>query len=130
MEDRASEAHSANIDELFSRYKTLRLHYFPNWKVSPWEKRDHDAAVQVFLRDLEAYLLGNDWSLEKKTDKEMLFRYIQTPEVFLKISHKLDYFGVETVYLIEVELRRERSVLWPELLAEGEVVFDHLRRME
>ena len=55
------------IDELSEQYKTLKLTYFPHGRMTPWEKREKDATVNTFLRDLETYLLENHWSVSKKT---------------------------------------------------------------
>jgi len=117
------------VDELSERYKTLRLTYFPHWRVSSWEKREKDTTVNAFLGDLEAYLLENHWLVGKRSRDEREYRYEKDPQILLRIKNYRDYFGVHTVYLIEMYLMRDRGILWAKVLADGELVFDHLERM-
>lgn len=117
------------IDELLERHKTVRLTYFPHWKVTPWEKREKEAAVDAFLGDLEAYLLENHWSVQKHTRDSRVYQYGRDPQILLRIHNHIDYFGVHTVYVIEIKLIRQRPALWDRVLAEGELVFDYLKGM-
>ena len=117
------------LSELLERYKNIRLIYFPHWKVAPWEKREKEAVISAFLGDLETYLLKNDWSVEKRDKNARRYQYGKNPTLFLEIKSYVDYFGVHTVYLIEIELIKERAMLWDKVLADGELVFDYLKRM-
>jgi hypothetical protein len=118
-----------DIDDLLERYRDLRLSYFPHWNVTPWEKREKETAVNAFLGDLEAYLVAKDWLVEKREGDARVYKYGRNPELLLKIRNSVDYFGVHTVYLVEMKLIKERAVLPDKVLASGELVFDHLRRM-
>lgn len=129
MSPEAQSVNRPKTDELYDRYKALMLTYFPHWKVSPWEKKEQDAKVTAFLSDLEAYLLENHWSVETRSEKMRLYRYEKDPKLSLRIRNYMDYFGVHTVYLIEIKLIREEVLPWAKVEAEGEVVFDRLRRM-
>jgi len=129
MDGEAGEVKEEKLDTLSERYKTLRLTYFPHWRVSPWEKREKEAVVGAFLEDLEAYLLENRWSVQERGPESRTYRFEEDPRTFLKIRNYIDYFGVHTVYLIEIRLVRERPGLWDKVLAEGELVFDYLKRM-
>jgi len=97
--------------------------------VAPWEKREKEAVISAFLGDLETYLLKNDWSVEKRDKNARRYQYGKNPTLFLEIKNYIDYFGVHTVYLIEIELIKERAMLWGKVLADGELVFDYLKRM-
>ena len=129
MGERVQAMENTKIDELAEQYKALKLTYFPHWKVTPWDRRAKDATVDAYLGDLEAYLLENGWSVEERSKDARVYRYEKDPEILLKIRNHMDYFGVHTVYLIEMELIRERSMPWARVIAQGEVVFDHLRKM-
>jgi hypothetical protein len=116
------------IDDLSERYKGLQLTYFRHRKVTPWEKREKDATVNPFLTDLEQYLLENDWSVENRTEHAKVYRHRTDPRILLKVRNYVDYFGVHTVYLIEVQLVKERAILWAKVVADGELVFDYLKK--
>lgn len=117
------------IDELLERYRNLRLTYFPHWKVSPWEKREKESTVNAFLNDLEAMLLGKHWTLESRSEDTRIYRNGNDPRISLRIRNYVDYFGVHTVYLIDIYLMKKRNVLWDKVVADGELVFDHLKKM-
>jgi hypothetical protein len=129
MDGEARVVDEMTIDELSERYKNLRLTYFPHSKVAPWEKREKQSTVDTFLMDLERYLLRNHWSVEKRGENARLYRYRENSGISLRIKNYMDYFGVHTVYLIEIELIKTRTVLWDKILADGELVFDYLKRM-
>jgi hypothetical protein len=117
------------VDELFRRYRELKLSYFPHWKVPPWEKREKEAMVKAFLDDLEAYLLKKHWSVERQAPNARFYRNSQDPSLLLEVKHYIDYFMVHTVYLVEIYLKKERTALWSKILADGELVFERLKRM-
>ncbi len=129
MDGVAQAVDEMTIDELLERYKDLRLTYFRHWKVAPWEKREKQSTVNAFLTDLEGYLVENHWSVEKCGENARVYRYRKNSEISLRIKNYTDYFGVHTVYLIEIELIKTRRVLWDEIVADGELVFDYLKRM-
>ena len=129
MGGKAGNMDEMKIDELSERYKNLRLSYFPHWKVAPWEKKEKEATVNAFLGDLEAYLLEKYWSVEKRNKDARVYQYGKNSRVFLRIKNYIDYFGVHTVYLIEIFLIKKRGIIWDRVLAEGDLVFDYLKRM-
>lgn len=129
MGDEEQMSEERRVDALAERYKTLKLTYFPHWDVTPEEKKDHQAKIYVFLDDLETCLLENHWSVEEKTEEERTYRYEEDSKVSLRIRHHIDYFGVHTVYLVEIQLRRKGLMPWDSVVAEGEVVFERLKEM-
>ncbi|NIQ38474.1 MAG: hypothetical protein GTN81_07790 [Proteobacteria bacterium] len=117
------------IDELLERYRELRLSYFSHGKATPWEKREKQLEVETFLNDLEVYLLGKKWAIEKRNEGTRIYGSKRDSRIFLKIRHYIDYFGFRTVYLIEIYLMKKRGILWDRVLADGELAFDYLKRM-
>ncbi len=117
------------IDVLLERYRNLRLTYFRHRKVTPWEKREKEASVNAFMNDLNAYLLKNHWTAGNHNGRIRVYQYEKDSSLFLKIKNSIDYFGVHTVFLIEIYLIRKRRMLWDRTLADGELVFDYLKRM-
>ncbi len=118
------------IDDLVSRYVNLRLTYFRHRKPTPWERREQEAKVNAFLDDLEAYLLKRDWAIEHCNGGSRVYRYGKNSSISLKIKNSIDYFGVHTVSLLDIYLVQKRPILWDRVLADGELVFDYLRKMK
>lgn len=117
------------IDELLERYRNLRLIYFPHWKVTPWEKRAKEAKVNTFLHDMEAYLLENHWDVKSRKKDSRIYQYGKDSRIFLRVENSIDYFGVHTVYAIDIHLIKKRNIMWDKVLADGELVFDYLKGM-
>ena len=117
------------IDDLLRRYKNLKLTYFPHWKVTPWEKREILAQVKSFLSDLEAFLSEKGWTVERSNEQHRIYRLGDKTGFSLKVRNYIDYFGVHTVYLVEMQLVQDRAFWGGKVVADGEVIFDRLRRM-
>jgi len=117
------------IDDLLKRYRDLKLIYFPHWKVTPWEKREKLARVHAFLSDLEAFLREKGWTVERSNEEHRVYRLGDKTGFSLKVRNYIDYFGVHTVYLVEMRLVDDRAFLGGKVVADGEVIFDRLRRM-
>jgi hypothetical protein len=117
------------IDDLLKRYRGLNLTYFPHWKVTPWEKREKVARVHAFLSDLEAFLLEKGWTVERSDENLRIYRFGDKSGFSLRVRNYIDYFGVHTVYLVEMQFVEDRAFLGGKIVADGEVIFDRLRRM-
>jgi len=124
-----AQSNDRKIDDPKIRYKELRLTYFPHWKVTPWEKRKNEATVHAFLSDLEAFLLEMGWTVETSDEHRRIYRHGDNRGLSLRIRNYTDYFGVHTVYLVEMHLVEDRALPWGKVLADGELVFDRLRSM-